>query len=429
MTFKKIFSPTLHLQGFTLFCCCFLLIGLIFSPFVLSLGIWGLAIAAVWNLWLSNASQSDNYRFNFSIFVNIVKTGVVNFYRNKVGFALGLLFFVVLISGLWSSELGYWLDRVRVRIPFLVLPFAFANLTDLSKKHLIGVLYFLSLLMFGTCLFLAARFFINYEAYMELLRVGQSVPVPRNHIRFNLILATTIVVTAWLRSQDFRFRYRWEVILQWVILIFLFGFIHILAVRSGLVALYGAIFIGLLWFVLHSKRWFLGLGALLIFSVIPIIALQKVPSFKQKMAYMRWDYGQYLETKGMGYSDSERIISLKAGWQLFKQHPILGIGTGDLEVEMNRQVKLDFPEYKEAVKLPHNQFAYFLTATGLLGLLVSLFAIYRPMLEARNRNFFLFAVFQWIVFASFLVEYTLETSIGAVFFLFFQLLFMKLSEK
>jgi O-antigen ligase len=428
MSLKLLFTKQVNLKGFTLFCCCFLIIGLIFSPFVLSLGIWGLVLSALWHLNLENAILTQDYRFNFPIFIKNLQTGIVRFYAQKAYFALALLFFMVILSGFWSENTHYWLERTRVRIPFLVLPFAFANLIDLSKKQLQSVLYFLSLLLFFTCIFLGIRFFLNYEAYMELLRTGQSVPVPRNHIRFNLILATGIVVLGWLRFQDFYLKYTFERVLQWVMLIFMFGFIHVLAVRSGLVALYLAVFFSLIWFVWVSRRWLIGLFAFGVLALIPIVAVQKVPSFKQKIAYMRWDFGQYRETKGSGYSDSQRIISLKAGWQLFKENPILGVGTGDLHAEMEKQVKKAFPEYIEAVKLPHNQFVYFLTATGLLGFLVSVFAIYRPLLARVYRSYYLFAVFQWMVFASFLVEYTLETSIGAVYFLFFQLLFMKLAD-
>jgi O-antigen ligase len=216
MTLKILFTKQLNLQGFTLFCCCLLIIGLIFSPFVLSLGIWGLVLSALWHLNLENAVSTQNYRFNFPIFIKNLKTGIARFYAQKAYFALALLFFMVILSGLWSENTHYWLERTRVRIPFLVLPFAFANLIDLSKKQLQGVLYFLSLLLFITCIFLGIRFFLNYEAYMELLRQGQSVPVPRNHIRFNLILATGIVVLGWLRSQDFYLKYPFERRLQFM---------------------------------------------------------------------------------------------------------------------------------------------------------------------------------------------------------------------
>jgi O-antigen ligase len=428
MALNFLFIKKLNLQGFTLFCCCFLIVGLIFSPFVLSLGIWGLVLSALWHLNLENAIETHDYSFNFPIFIKNLKTGIARFYAQKAYFALSLLFFLVILSGLWSENTQYCLERIRVRIPFLVLPFAFANLVDLSKKQLQSVLYFLTLLLFFTCIFLGIRFFINYETYMELLRQGQSIPVPRNHIRFNLILATGIVILGWLRSQDFYLKYTFERIVQWIMLVFSFGFIHILAVRSGLVALYLAILFSLIWFVFVSRRWVVGLLAFGVIALTPYVAMQNVPSFKRKIDYMRWDFGQYKEAKGSGYSDSQRIISLQAGWQLFKENPILGVGTGDLHAEMDKQVKNSFPEYTEAVKLPHNQFVYFLTATGLLGFLVSLFAIYRPLFARVYRSFYLFAVFQWMVFASFLVEYTLETSIGAVYFLFFQLFFMKMAD-
>jgi O-antigen ligase len=429
MTIKEIFNKQIYLQGFTLFCCCFLVVGLIFSPFVLSLGIWGLVIAALWNLWSNQAIINKNSVFNWSVFITMLKVGVGKFYANKAYFLLGLLFFLVLLSGFWSEESNYWLARTRVRIPFLVLPFAFVNLVELSKKQLQGVLFFLATTLTITCIFLGIRFYLNYEVYMDLLRQGQSVPVPRNHIRFNLILATGIVVLAWLRSQDFFLKYPLERTMQWIMLIFMFLFIHVLAVRSGLVALYLAIFIGLFWYVVKSKRWWTGLLTVSLIGFFLAFVTQNVPSFKQKMDYMRWDFGQYKEAKGNGYSDSQRIISLKAGWQLFKENPILGVGTGDLEVEMDEKVKTAFPKYKEDVKLPHNQFVYILTATGIFGLIVSIFAIYWPLSVRMYRKFLLFIVFQAMVFASFLVEYTLETSIGAAFFLFFQLFFMKIAEK
>jgi hypothetical protein len=55
MSLKLLFTKQVNLKGFTLFCCCFLIIGLIFSPFVLSLGIWGLVLSALWHLNLENA--------------------------------------------------------------------------------------------------------------------------------------------------------------------------------------------------------------------------------------------------------------------------------------------------------------------------------------------------------------------------------------
>ena len=83
-----------------------------------------------------------------------------------------------------------------------------------------------------------------------------------------------------------------------------------------------------------------------------------------------------------------------------------------------------YPNYAEAPKMPHNQLVYILASTGIAGLLVSLAALLYPLFFRRYRAFYLYMAFQSIVFVSFLVEYTLETSIGAAFYLFYQIWWM-----
>ena len=108
---------------------------------------------------------------------------------------------------------------------------------------------------------------------------------------------------------------------------------------------------------------------------------------------------------------------------------MFGVGAGDLPTEVGRVVGERYPGYTEAPKLPHNQFLYILASTGLFGLALSLTAFFAPIFADRYRRFYLFAVFQILVFASFLVEYTIETSMGVAFYLFYTLFFMKMAEE
>jgi hypothetical protein len=93
MALNFLFVKKLNLQGFTLFCCCFLIVGLIFSPFVLSLGIWGLVLSALWHLNLENAIETHDYSFNFPIFIKNLKTGIARFYAQKADLPLVYCFF------------------------------------------------------------------------------------------------------------------------------------------------------------------------------------------------------------------------------------------------------------------------------------------------------------------------------------------------
>ena len=49
------------------------------------------------------------------------------FIKNKNYLAVTGIFFVIAYSGFYSELTPYYWDRVRVALPFLVLPFAFLN--------------------------------------------------------------------------------------------------------------------------------------------------------------------------------------------------------------------------------------------------------------------------------------------------------------
>ncbi len=309
-----------------------------------------------------------------------------------------------------------------------MLPWAFANLPALTFRRYQLVLYGLVWMLVLTCIGVGINFMQNADLILEGLRHGRPIPVPRNHIRFNLLLATGILAGGWLWAQHFRWRYSWERPALVVALVFLFGFLHFLSVRSGIAALYAALLFTVLRFLLRTRRWGVGLAALALMAVLPWLALHSIPSLQQRISYMVYDWQQYQKNAGDDYSDSERWISLWAGLELWREHPVLGVGAGDLPAEIQRVVNRRFPAYTVAPKLPHNQFIYLLAGTGLLGLLLSMVALTAPLTERRSRRFYLFSAFQIMIFISFLVEYTIETAIGVGFYLFYLLWFREMAK-
>ncbi len=402
-----------------------LVLSMMFSPFVLSISMWGLVAAAVWesaekarettapsgNRWLQGLWQS-----------------LQRWASQPILLLLSLLLLVPAISFFWSDNVSFWAERTRVRIPFLVLPWAFANLPVLTLRRYQLVLYALVWMLVITCIGVAINFAQNAAVILEGLNHGRPIPVPRNHIRFNLLLATGILAGGWLWSQRFRWRYSWERSALAVAVVFLFGFLHFLSVRSGMAALYAALVFTVLRFLLRTRRWGVGLAALALIIIIPWLALLSIPSLQQRISYMMYDWQQYQKNAGDDYSDSERWISLSAGLDLWHEHPVLGVGAGDLPTEIQRVVNQRFPAYTVAPKLPHNQFIYLLAGTGLLGLLLSLVAFIAPLTEKRSRQFYLFSAFQIMIFISFLVEYTIETAIGVAFYLFYMLWFREMGK-
>ena len=57
------------------------------------------------------------------------------FIASPLLWGLSLLFFLPLLSGLWSNDKHEWLEIVKIKIPFLLLPFAFAASFQLQKEQ------------------------------------------------------------------------------------------------------------------------------------------------------------------------------------------------------------------------------------------------------------------------------------------------------
>ncbi|MCC6283491.1 MAG: O-antigen ligase family protein [Saprospiraceae bacterium] len=416
-------------RGLTFFSAVLLVVSMMLSPFLLSISMWGFVAAALWHT-AATLQQSGQLRDKSGMAAVWAVLGYSfrQFFRQPAALILTILLLVPALSFFWSINHEFWLERTRVRIPFFVLPWVFTNLPNLSKHQYRTVLYVLVWSVFLICIGVGINFLLNAEEILDNLGMGQPIPVPRNHIRFNLILATAILVGGWLWEQRYVWRYPWERKLLMAAVVLMFVFIHVLSVRSGIVTLYAALLFSVFRFVVRTRRWKAGLITLLIIIVTPVLAVLSIPSLQQRLTYMVWDWQQYQSNDGDDYSDSERWVSFAAGMQLWRESPWLGVGTGDVPMEIQRVVNERFPKYTLDPKLPHNQFIYILTGTGLIGLLLSMLAFLWPIVTGGHRHFYLFATFQIIILISFLVEYTIETSIGVAYYLFYLFWFGKMAE-
>ncbi len=417
-------------SAWTTFFALLLVVSMTFSPFLLSMSMWGLVAMALWNASATYHQHNPGSRMRrVSTWVKGLNLSINNLLQRPEYLLFTLLLLVPALSVFWSDDMGYWAERTRVRLPFLILPWVFVNLPLLSARQSRLVLYILVWTMTLLCIGVGINFALHADSILFGLSEGRPIPVPRHHIRFNLMLATAIMAGGWMWQQGFRGRFRWERPALAVLLVVLFAFIHFLSVRSGIAALYCALMFSALRFIWRTRRWALGLAVMAALLAVPIIAINTIPSLKQRMSYMKYDWEHYRSNEGESYSDSERWVSLKTGWMMWKENPVLGVGAGDLPRETARLVNQYFPKYLETPKMPHNQFLYILAGTGLLGLSLSLLAFYYPLWLNRYRRYYLFATFQVMVFVSFLVEYTIETAMGVAWYLFYTLFFMKMAEQ
>ncbi len=379
-------------------------VGLVFSPVVLSIGLILMCLVLVLG---GPAGINPVWRRNAPAL-----------FRSSLFWGLVGLYLVMLLSAWQTLEWAYYLERLRIKLPLLLLPIAWAGMDrhylQSIRRQLIFrwvLLGFLSMVLAGV----VANYALNYAEFNTLIGRGQAVPVPRgNHIRFSLLLAvgTVVGVEGW-------FRYRDRALLG------LSGFLllglHLLAVRSGLLAAYAGCGVVIGWTALRHGNFRLLLGGAGALLALPIIAYLFLPSFRTRMDYMRYELVHRNPTQDEArYSDAGRLTSIRTGLEIWRAHPVWGIGVGNLQEEVRQRYARKYPG--EESKRPHNQFINALAGGGAIDFLITVACFLALGFGGgRWRDPLFFAVWT-IFFLSCLVEHTLESSVGVALFAFFLLL-------
>jgi len=401
-----------------LFFCGLSIISLVFSPFLLTISMIGLLL-----LGLVEISE-DKERFQKLQFNKDLWFKLTNWKRYAPFLVISLYFFIVLFS-MWQvdGDYTYLLERLRIKLPFIALPIAFLGLPHFSDRQIKGLLYFLLGFMALTGIGISINYFLNYDLINEMLSRGKPMPTPRNHIRYSLLVGVSIIGGIFLIKEQFFLKHPKERYLIIGLTLFLFFYIHILSVKSGILCLYVALGILCLQYIFISKKYLFGFIIMAGLVSLPVVAFRTIPSFKHKLTYMHYDLQQYFAGKGEQYSDSGRLTSLKVGWELFTNAPVFGVGAGNIKKEVHLIYQKKYPDYVKPI-LPHNQFLFVLAGSGLFGFILFLIAVFIPLFYDRAYQHFFFLGLYTIFLMALILEHTLENAAGVGIFSFFILLWL-----
>ncbi len=390
-----------------LLCALTLITGIYVSAALMSIGMIATALllftpGALPQIW-SNLKSQPLYILLFGIFV---------FY---------------LVSGLYSDNLHYWGERLQIKLPYLLLPLSFAALS-LSKKTLYTILYVLFTTVLIGAIWCLINFVLHYDAIVESYLHAKVMPTPFNigHIRFSLMSAFSALIGWVLYKDQFVCKWKGE---RYFLLgggLFLVIFLHILSVRSGLLAFYGAAFVYLFLETLKNKNYKQLVLSVLFLGIVSGAMYFLSPTLRNKASYMNKDVSRFKDGKNVNnYSDGNRLLSWKLGWRVGNENPLIGAGIGDVLDEITHIYVTEYPEITENNRLiPHSQFVYIFAGCGWLGMLWFAAACFYPYLDKRLRNTGLFMIFNTIIVTSFISESTLEIQLGVALHLFFLMLLL-----
>jgi O-antigen ligase len=338
--------------------------------------------------------------------------------------SLMLVFGLHLAAGLHTEiiNLDEYGKDVVMQLPFLLLPLAFWLIPALPSRYLRS----LWLLLIGLAALAAIGATINY--LLDFARINEMylhskvMPTEPEHIRFSLLITLAIAAGVLMAVHE-AIKTAWR---PWIIsaVVMLALFLHLLAVRSGEMTFYTLAGIAIIWMVVRQREWKRAGLLALVLVVLPVFSYLAFPTFRNKVYNTQEDVSKVSKSgEGKNFSIAARVYSYEAAVEVWRDHPLLGVGKPDLEDEMAKRYATLYPDMTEEFYIqPHNQFLYNLAAYGIVGLLIFCLSLFYPAWWARGKCAPLLLAQYVSVVLSFLVEYTLETQIGLAFVVFFLLL-------
>jgi len=395
---------------FLLISAC-LVAGLLVSRFLISLSVGGFLLHGL----LQHRSWQEG------------KDTLKNFFTDLRGLSVAGIFFLLLLGGIGSEDTQEWAVRLRVGLPLLLLPLAFAGWKTISKTQYLQLWAVFNTLLSLFSVGIFVYFCLHYAEIQASFKHSKAIPTPNNeHIRYSLMLCLAVFAGFDLWKSKFYFKYQFETYIYAACAVFMLFMLHLISVRSGLVAFYGISFLLICRWIFLERKFLLGTLILSAFLSAPFLAYQFVPSVRAKVDLTFYNIELIKKGEIGDYSDTQRLLSYQIAWRLANQNFWLGVGVGDLKSELEQIYKTEYPQQR--FMFPHNQFLIFFAATGVLGLIWFLTCFLFPFFYQkayRHKEVLIF--YAWTLLA-FMTELPLFISIGVLLYVYFLFISLKLER-
>lgn len=326
------------------------------------------------------------------------------------------------VSWCWSGDKAEWANHVQVKMPFLLLPLAFNFLDPWQPRQLRAFTVIFTVLMLAGAGYSISFMLRDPEAFINGYKFSHTLPTPayNDHIAFSAL--TALCISWGCYSWRFWHSATAKVVLG-ICLAILTVYLHVLAAKTGLMALYLFVLCCLIY--LFNKSWKKGLLLLVTVAAGVTLAVLKIPTLKERVNYSIYSFDLYRQGERNGlYSDLGRIHSYDLALRIIRDKPLAGVGAGDVLHEMSAYYEQYYPQIpKEQHLYPHNQLLTIAVAGGLPALIAFLWWIIAPLRRLRrDRDSYFFATFWVMLLVPLMVDPFLEVQAGVFVFVFFFLM-------
>lgn len=341
----------------------------------------------------------------------------LSFLKDPFLVGMSLLFFIPFITWFWTEDKSMWMRFARIKLPLLLFPIAFAGRWQLSSKQWRWIAYSFLLLVFAGCCGSLWQYVQNRQViHGEYLKAKIfDTPLDNDHVRFSLVVCIAVICSVLLIKE--MIERRGKIILIFASIFFII-YLHVLSARTGLISLYIFLFATILYFIFTRRNIKWGAGLLLVLIAMPFIAWFVFPTFQNRIRYNLYDLSSTTQNEYIqGANDGNRILSLKAGWNVLLQHPF-GIG-GDVVDKTYEWYDNNIPQMMETDKLfPSSEPLMYAGFAGWLGMILFFVAMLLPFFQQVEKNYFFWLMLNLVMAFSFLFDIGLEAQFGVFIYAF-----------
>lgn len=338
------------------------------------------------------------------------------------------IFAIHVLGLLFTTNFEYAIKDLKIKLPLLIFPIIIASTSPITWDELKRILFCLIASVFASSIYsLSIYITIDNEKVDTLRNISPII----SHIRLSLIICVSFFAILFIiYKSDKRLKSTFNIILIFVAAWF-FIFIGILGARAGYLALLVCTAVLFLYQIIIAKKWNYIFILFVVTIVLPLLMYKFVPSVSHRITEAKNEVNHYKAGGNpSGHSITQRFEYWKIAKHIFKNNPIVGVGTGDIDDEFKLYYAThNTPIKKEFQFRSHNQYLTILCTFGIVGFGLFIVAFIFPYFKGIEKYSFLPTVFIIITMLSMLTEDTLETQAGATFVSYFFSLFLLSSFK
>lgn len=362
--------------------------------------------------------------------------------KYKAVLGITLIFGILLLGMVYTEDLKTGYKILKGEHRFLVIPLLFLVHARLLQENFKKLTLAFVLATGAACAFTVLLYFLPEATVRSLAnstKLMLDYPDIKNRtsfglytpfidrIQFSSISAVAIISSIFLILNNFKRK------LLFAALPLLFYTMLILGGRGAQLALFVSLLVYavaisvnflLPKLALRIGKWparlLLIVAGLLFFIGIPYAGFKTLEPISSRVAQTEWEInllksGEYKNFDYEHFTTLRRIVSVKNMWEVVKQNPIIGVGTGDYKKEVEKAYAQNNPEFEVN---NHSQYLLFWAMTGIIGLLIFLGVLFNWLFSLRNNRQLYFYGLAFLVFylVNMLPDSVLATQVDSMVF-------------